>query len=81
MSKKQLGPFASVDEEPVYVLQRQPFPDRGETRIEIWFKDDGVKLSSYEISKLLADTMHNLIKPTPTKPNQNLSEVDDERNI
>lgn len=51
-----------ADKEPVYVLQRQPFPERKETRFVIWVKDDSLKISSSKLSKLLADVLQSQTK-------------------
>lgn len=44
-------------DEAVWVLQRQPKPDRGETYVQIWFKDDAMKISPVELAGLLARVM------------------------
>lgn len=51
-----------TDEKAIWALQRQPNPDKGETYIQIWFKDEALKISSEKLSKLLADVIQNQVK-------------------
>lgn len=58
-----LGPLAFKEEAPVYVLERQPYPERGESRYVIWIKDDDIKISPVKLSQLLADVLASQVKP------------------
>lgn len=57
------------EEQPVYVLQRHPYPDKGHTYYNIWVKDGAMKLSSAGLSKLLADTLQNQVRVTDLATN------------
>lgn len=50
------------EEKPVWVLQRQPNPAKGETYIQIWLKDDAFEISSNKLSELLANVIQNQVK-------------------
>lgn len=63
---KSFGHLAFTDSDPVYVLQRQPFPEKKQTRYEIWVEDDGITISTSQLAQLLADTLQNVVKPTQT---------------
>lgn len=65
---KEFGPFAFVDNEPVYVLQRQPYPAKNQTKYEIWVEDDGISITTHQLAQLLADTLQKVVKPP--QPNQ-----------
>lgn len=61
---KSFGHLAFTDSEPVYVLQRQPFPEKNQTRYEIWVEDDGISITTHELAELLADTLQKVVRPT-----------------
>lgn len=48
-------------EDPVWILQRQPQPDKGETYIQIWIKDDAFKVSPVKLCRILADVIGSLL--------------------
>lgn len=60
---KSFGHLAFTDSEPVYVLQRQPFPEKKQTRYEIWVEDDGISITPHQLAQLLADTLQKIVKP------------------
>lgn len=64
-----LGPLVFKDEAPVYVLERQPYPERSETRYVIWVKDNGIKITTGELSQLLADVLASQVKRTDMERN------------
>jgi hypothetical protein len=66
---KSLGNLAFVDKEPVYVLERQPFPEKKQTRYEIWVEDDGISISPHQLAQLLADTLQSVVNPTQQEDN------------
>jgi hypothetical protein len=64
---KSFGHSAFFSDEPVYVLQRQPFPEKKQTRYEIWIEDDGIAITPSQLAQLLADTLQGVVKKsTPT---------------
>lgn len=50
------------NEKPTWVLQRHSNDQKGETHIQIWFKHDGMKLSSSEIATMLAKALGSEVK-------------------
>lgn len=54
------------EEKPVYVIERRPYPDRGETYFNIWVTDAGMKISPSELSQLLANVLSSQVKPSAT---------------
>lgn len=61
----EIGPFAFVDDEPVYVLERQPYKEN-ESRYAIWVKEDCLKISPVELSKLLTNVLRSQVKEPTT---------------
>lgn len=59
---KSFGPLAFVDSDPVYVLQRQPYPEKKQTRYEIWVEDEDIDISTSQLAQLLADTLQKVVK-------------------
>jgi len=57
-----MGSKINQDEAPVYVLERQPYPERGESRYVIWVKEDGMKISPVKLSQLLADVLQGQVR-------------------
>ena len=51
-------------EDPTWILQRQPNPDKKETYIQIWFKHDALDVSSVAVAQMLADVMKSITKNT-----------------
>ena len=61
---KQFGSlvFFNDDDGPVYVLQRQPHPDKKQTQYTLWVEDEGITISTVKLSQLLADTLDGVVK-------------------
>jgi len=60
---KTFGSLVFFDNDPVYVLQRQPHPESKQTRYEIWVEDDGISITTTQLSQLLADTLQKVVIP------------------
>lgn len=46
-----------MDEEPAYIVQRQPYPDKGYTYYHVWVKDEEIDVSSSQLGQILGDTI------------------------
>lgn len=65
---KQFGSLVFYDDsDPVYILQSQPHPDKKQTQYTLWVEDDGLAVSTTQLSKLLADTLDGVVKKEEQK--------------
>lgn len=60
---KSFGHLATVSDDSVWVLQRQPFPEKKQTRYEIWVEDEAISITTSQLAQLLADTLKGVVTP------------------
>lgn len=60
---KTFGHMVFVNETPVYTLQRYQYPQKKQTRYEIWVEDNGISITTSQLAQLLADTLQKVVEP------------------